>query len=233
MIVMGSAAAQENLTNAQREAEAVKRAQIAAERAHQRSEEAVRRAENHERHGQREMEARRRGDFHGQMKFVTDSTGTFRVVLYGDSTDIIKFRIPEMPDIPDFSEMEFNYDVPGAYHQYFRQGSFSNSKPGSSWNYSKRIAEASFVSDYSIGADAEVSEVNLSISGDCAEGSIIISAAAPDGSKLTEVVIDENGSMNWRKSFTLDDTKWNKGNWVFKVNAKNATGHFNISLRSF
>ncbi len=227
-------------TKAQRDAEAAKRAEMAAERATQRSEEAARRAEEHHYRVQRDMEARVRDlkRCPNQMSFITDSTGTFSLIICGDTNRIL-FRVPELPDIPDLDRMPDMPDLylraenPDFYHQYVLGGSFSDSKPGSSWTYSKRVAEANFSSDYTIAADAGVSQANLGVSGGCAEGMISITIIAPDGSKLTEVEIDENGSMNWRKSFDLEDSKWNKGNWVFKVNAKNATGHFSISLSAF
>jgi len=238
MIVIGSASGQEDKEKAQREADAAKRAEMAAERASQRSEEAIRNAENRAKHYQRQMQVRKHDGMrhNSEMYFITDSAGAYRIMILPDSVDVMGFRIPEIsdiPDMPDIPEMMDMPEIPDFYRYHFRGNVFSDTKPGSSWNYSRKLAEATFVSDYSICADENASEVNLSISGGCAEGSISIAIVAPDRSKLTEVVIDENGSMNWRKSFNLNEGKWNNGSWVFKVNAKSATGNFEISLEAF
>jgi len=55
----------------------------------------------------------------------------------------------------------------------------------------------------------------------------------PDGKKLSEVVLDENGSLNWRKNFEAGENNgWKNGKWVFKIQAKSATGNLRISLNS-
>jgi len=47
------------------------------------------------------------------------------------------------------------------------------------------------------------------------------------------VVLDENGSLNWRKSFEAGENNgWKNGKWIFRVKAKDATGNLRISLNS-
>jgi len=80
---------------------------------------------------------------------------------------------------------------------------------------------------------ADESSVNLSVSGDCAEGSISVAIIMPDGKQLSEVLLDENGSLNWRKNFEAGENNgWKNGKWVFKVKAKNATGNLRISMNT-
>jgi hypothetical protein len=137
--------------------------------------------------------------------------------------------LPPIPDLPDmkgkYGDMHFNMPFPGYM--------FSDSKSGSSWNYSRRLNDATYASEYNIAVDAASDKINLSVSGNCNKGSITITVLSPDGKKISDIIIDENGNMNWRKSYKADENKWTKGNWTFKVTTKSATGNFNISLDSF
>lgn len=141
-------------------------------------------------------------------------------------------RTRPMIVIPD--EKLFNYSLPGPgigdyylYHDISRGG-----KPGSSWNYSRQVMEATFTNEFTMSAGSE-SNVNLSVTGDCAEGSISVQVIMPDGKQLSEVLLDENGSLNWRKSFEAgQDNGWKNGKWVFRIKAKDATGNFRISMTS-
>jgi hypothetical protein len=124
------------------------------------------------------------------------------------------------------------YGLPYPDNYYFFGNSGLASKPGSSWNYSRQVMEATFTNEFSMSASDE-SNVNLSVSGDCAEGSITVAIIMPDGKQLSEVVLDENGSLNWRKSFKAGENNgWKNGKWVFKIRAKDATGNLRISLNS-
>jgi hypothetical protein len=121
------------------------------------------------------------------------------------------------------------YGSPDIYI-YNRSG--YGSKPGSSWNYSRQVMEATFTNEFTMTAGDE-SNVNLSVSGDCAEGSMTVAIIMPDGKQLSEVLIDANGSLNWRKNFEEGDNNgWKNGKWVFKIKARNATGNLRISMNS-
>ena len=62
-------------------------------------------------------------------------------------------------------------------------------------------------------------------------GEIRISILMPGNKSYSEVVIDEFGNLNWRKSFELnEDSKDKIGVWKFKVSTKKASGNFRISL---
>ena len=71
----------------------------------------------------------------------------------------------------------------------------------------------------------------MSISGMSRSGEIRIAILMPGNKTYSEVVIDELGNLNWRKSFEInEDSKERIGNWKFKVTTKRATGNFRISL---
>jgi hypothetical protein len=196
--------------------------------------EAEKRAEQYAREAEKNMQYRIERAH--SLRVLNDSTGRHSLYVFADSLGDFQFEIPNVPDIPDIPE------IPGFAGIYDNQDYFSNrysgghyytSKAGTSWNYSRRLLEATFSNEYSMGADGDAEEVNLTISGDCAEGEILIEIYTPDGNKLSEVTIDENGSMNWQKSFKTKDEDWEDGNWVFEINAKNATGNFDISMNAY
>jgi len=204
----------------------------------QRNEEAAKRAEEYARQAEKRMQERM--ERHREVRVRDDSTGRLNVYVFSDSIGNFSFEMPEMPEMPEMDEMPYILDFPelnqfSVYgnRNYSTSQIYYGNKAGSTWNYSRRLLEATFSNEYSIGGDESAEEVSLSISGDCAEGAILIAIYTPDGNKLSEVSIDENGSMNWRKSFKAEDMSLQKGNWVFKISAKNATGQFNISMNAF
>lgn len=135
-----------------------------------------------------------------------------------------------VPDAPDVSHI-YRYDTGDNIYLY--RGRDIGTKPGSSWNYSRQVMEATFTNELTISAD-DSDNVNLSVTGNCAEGSITVAIVMPDGKQLSEVVLDENGSLNWRKSFEAGEGNgWKNGKWTFKVKAKEATGNLRISLNSY
>ncbi len=111
-------------------------------------------------------------------------------------------------------EGTWNIATPHLDNFYFYD-TYSSSKPGSSWNYSRQVMEASFTNEFTMDAGGEDGNVSLSVSGNCAE------------------VIDANGSLNWRKSFEDNEgSNWKNGKWIFRIRAKAATGNFRISMTS-
>jgi hypothetical protein len=145
-----------------------------------------------------------------------------------DAYDITR-DLPVMV-VPDGRILRYGLPNPGDYYVFSSSGHAT--KPGSSWNYSRQVMEATFTNEFTMSASDE-SSVSLSVSGDCAEGSIIVAVIMPDGKQLSEVVLDENGSLNWRKNFEAGENNgWKNGKWVFKIRAKNATGNLRISLNS-
>lgn len=134
-----------------------------------------------------------------------------------------------MPDMPELSG--FNYD--NANNIYLYTGHSLKSKPGSSWNYSRQVMEATFINELTMSSE-DMDNVNLTVAGDCAEGSMSVTIMMPDGKQLSEVVLNENGSLNWRKSIEAGEgNSWKNGKWTFRINAKDATGNLRISMNSY
>jgi hypothetical protein len=77
--------------------------------------------------------------------------------------------------------------------------------------------------------------VVMSVNGDCKAGDIRIKIILPNGKTYSDVVIDEFGNLNWRKSFQIseDENKDKTGEWKFKIDANKATGFFRISLQTY
>lgn len=112
---------------------------------------------------------------------------------------------------------------------YFMGGSQSSS----SLQFSKKVKEASFTKDMTFEIEEDARRASINVSGMCEEGEIRIWIAMPDGSAYTEVLIDEYGSVNWSKSFNIDEENGSKtGEWGFRISAKNATGNFRLSIQS-
>jgi hypothetical protein len=144
-------------------------------------------------------------------------------------TEDLQNKLP-LIEVP--GEKVFRYVTPDVGDIYIYGGHGYGNKPGSSWNYTRQVMEATFTNEFTMSAGDE-SNVNLSVSGDCAEGSMTVAIIMPDGKQLSEVLIDANGSLNWRKNFEAGDNNgWKNGKWVFKIKAKNATGNLRISMNS-
>ena len=75
----------------------------------------------------------------------------------------------------------------------------------------------------------------MSITGDCKGGKIRVKITMPDGEMYSDIVIDEFGSLNWRKSFTISETENQDktGEWEFEIFSTEATGYFKISLKTY
>jgi hypothetical protein len=75
----------------------------------------------------------------------------------------------------------------------------------------------------------------MSVMGDCKAGEIRVKIIMPSGKTYSDILIDEYGNLNWRKSFTIseEENKDKSGEWVFKIDATKATGSFKISLQTY
>ena len=148
--------------------------------------------------------------------------------------EIIRQRAEDMSQKALFvvpEEGVWNIRTPDLGNYYFYDQYHASDKPGSSWNYSRQVLEATFTNEFSMGTGGEDGVATLTVSGNCAEGAITVAIIMPDGKQLSEVVIDANGSLNWRKTFEEDEGNgWKNGKWVFKIKAKEATGNFRISM---
>lgn len=113
----------------------------------------------------------------------------------------------------------------------YGQNSQSRGMPRTTWDFSRTMSENSSAKEYSFEVEKEMKNLSMSISGMCKTGEIRIDILMPGNKSYSEVVIDEYGSLNWRKSFELnEDAKDKMGIWKFKVTTRNASGNFRISL---
>ncbi len=105
---------------------------------------------------------------------------------------------------------------------------------GTTWDFSKSVRENTFKHDYTFDVEKSAKSVVMSVVGDCKSGEIRIKIVMPDGKNYSDIVIDEFGNLNWRKSFTISETENQDktGEWKFQVNSTDATGYFKISIRS-
>lgn len=118
------------------------------------------------------------------------------------------------------------------YQNYYSRGGDGER---TTWDFSKRVKEASFSRDYSFDVEASAKTVVMTVMGDCKSGQIKVKIGMPGGKTFSDIVIDESGNLNWRKSFTISDTenKDKAGEWKFKIDAEKATGFFKITLETY
>ena len=116
----------------------------------------------------------------------------------------------------------------------FFNHSFDNSER-TSWEFSKSVREASFSRDYTFDVEPTVTTVVLAVNGDCKSGEIRIKIMMPDGKTYSDIVLDEFGDLNWRKSFSISDSenKDKAGAWKFTISSSKASGYFRISLQTY
>jgi len=103
------------------------------------------------------------------------------------------------------------------------------------WEFSKYMKETSLSRSYTIDVEPTVNSVVMAVIGDCKEGEIRIKILMPNNKVYSDVLIDESGNLNWRKSFTISETenKDKAGAWKFEIDASKASGYFKISLQTY
>ena len=124
--------------------------------------------------------------------------------------------------------------------EFFPEGSdrrgvyiVNGSQNSSSLQLTKNLKEASFSKKYDFEIEKEARHASINVSGICQEGEILVKITQPSGKTYTEVLIDEYGSVNWSKSFSIDEEDDSKtGKWGFQVIAREATGNFRLSIKS-
>jgi len=105
----------------------------------------------------------------------------------------------------------------------------------SSWEFSKSVKESTYSREYIFDVGITTKTVVMSVTGDCKTGEIRISIVMPNGRTYSDIVIDDSGNLNWRKSFNIteEENKDKSGEWKYKISTSNATGFFKISLQTF
>jgi hypothetical protein len=126
----------------------------------------------------------------------------------------------------------FEFSVPDI--QMFNAHMMGDSER-TTWDFSKSVKENSFSRDYTFDVEKTVKNVVLSVMGDCKAGEIRIKIIMPNGKNYSDIVIDEFGNLNWRKSFTITETENQDktGEWKFQITSTKATGFFKISLQTY
>jgi Zn-dependent metalloprotease len=112
---------------------------------------------------------------------------------------------------------------------------FSGDGERTTWDFSKSVKENSFTKEYAFDVEKTANTVVMSVMGDCKAGEIRIKIVMPSGKNYSDILIDEFGNLNWRKSFTISDTENQDkaGEWKFQINSTKATGFFKISLQTY
>jgi hypothetical protein len=113
--------------------------------------------------------------------------------------------------------------------------SFDGDNESTTWEFARSVKEKSLKSEYSFDVDKTSNTVVMSVNGDCKAGDIRIKITMPGGKTYSDIVIDEFGNLNWRKSFTISETENQDkaGVWKFQITSNKATGYFKISLQAY
>lgn len=132
----------------------------------------------------------------------------------------------------------FAFDEPFVFSAPDVQAFYGHSMGDSertTWDFSKSVKENTFSRDYTFDVEKSVNTVVMSVMGDCKAGEIRIKIVLPNGKNYSDIVIDESGNLNWRKSFTISETENQDktGEWKFKIDTNKATGFFKISLQTY
>jgi hypothetical protein len=113
--------------------------------------------------------------------------------------------------------------------------SFGGDAERTTWEFSRSVKENTFSRDYTFDVEKTAKKVVMSVMGDCKAGEIRIRIVMPNGKNYSDIVIDESGNLNWRKSFAISDTENQdkEGSWKFQIDSSKATGFFKISLQTY
>ena len=127
----------------------------------------------------------------------------------------------------------FSYSEPFLYSDFF--GRAGGDSDRTTWDLSKSVKEGTFSKDYSFEVDKTTKTLVMSVNGDCKSGEFRIKILLPSGKSYSDIVIDEFGNLNWRKSFNISETENQDktGTWKFQVSSNKATGFFKISLQTY
>jgi len=116
----------------------------------------------------------------------------------------------------------------------FRGFVFNDNNQMTRWDYSRNVRESTFSNEYRLDVEKTANSVVMSVNGNCREGEIVIKITMPNGKTYSEILIDESGSLNWRKSFSISESENQDktGEWKYKISGDKASGYFKISLQT-
>lgn len=163
------------------------------------------------------------GDY--DFDYETDESGN-NVRIYRRGSRSFNPDVFVMPNVPNPP------DVPSVF---VGTHGFYGDMERTSWDFTKSVKENSFKKEYTFDVEKTVKSVSMAISGDCKAGEIRIKVLTPQGKTYSDVVIDEYGNINVRKSFTISETENQDktGEWKFQINSDKATGYFKISFQTY
>jgi hypothetical protein len=123
--------------------------------------------------------------------------------------------------------------TPGVEPFYFH--GFDGDNESTTWEFSRKVKEKTLKSEYTFDVEKTANSVVMSVMGDCKAGEIRVKIVMPGGKTYSDIVIDEFGNLNWRKSFTISETENQDkaGAWKFVISSNKATGYFKISLQAY
>jgi hypothetical protein len=135
-------------------------------------------------------------------------------------------------------DRSFRFDEPYIFTpggEPFYPHAFNGDNESTTWEFSRKVMEKTLKSEYTFDVEKTSSSVVMSVMGDCKAGEIRIKIVMPSGKIYSDIVIDEFGNLNWRKSFTISDTENQDkaGSWKFVISSNKATGYFKISLQAY
>jgi hypothetical protein len=144
-------------------------------------------------------------------------------------------------DLPRGNRFYFNeepdeqFDISSHDGQTFFMHSMGGDSERTSWDFSKTVKDNTFSTDYSFDVEKTAKSVVMSVMGDCKSGEIRIKIVMPNGKSYSDILIDESGNLNWRKSFNISETenKDKTGDWKFQISSTKASGFFKISLQAY
>jgi hypothetical protein len=127
----------------------------------------------------------------------------------------------------------FSFTYPGSDPFFSRFA--GNDTERTTWDFSKSLKENSFSRDYTFDVDKSVKNFVMAVIGDCKAGEIKIKILMPNGKIYSDILIDELGNLNSRKTFAISETENQDkvGAWKFQISSSKATGFFKISLQTF
>lgn len=151
-------------------------------------------------------------------------------IVGGEEGDILKIYGRRGERLPRIEEPFVWSTGPGNIHAF----TYGENTERTRWEFSKNMKESTFSNEYGFDVEKTAKSVVMSVNGDCKSGDIKIRITMPNGKTYSEILIDESGNLNWRKSFNITETENQDktGEWKYQISSKKATGYFKISLQT-
>jgi ATPase subunit of ABC transporter with duplicated ATPase domains len=133
------------------------------------------------------------------------------------------------------ADRSYNFDVFSGNDMQGYFGHAMGDAERTTWDFSKTVKDNTFSTNYSFDVEKSSKSVVMSVMGDCKSGEIRIKIIMPNGKNYSDILIDESGNLNWRKSFMISETENQDktGDWKFQISSAKATGFFKISLQAY